>query len=343
MSTSSLNAAIAMLAVASLSVFAATFGAGATASCADCHEPAAVGLFKANADALERKPDFLLDKWTSADGRLTSPLTQIVQITGIIQDGEFKPGVGTAWFTADNRLVSVLHVPLSIKHDELRAKLEPQESLVGGRVVFEATDRDGNKHLGQFAILAHGQLVGSTRWGNSREDILVGYDPEHMSEKYRLGSVRMRHESLRNLLLYRESPEKFFTAGYTRVPEARNSDGSYSRVVDQSCQLVSSKFANDDYLVTDCFGGPGGSGSPLLRIAKFKGETVKDQVTGGPVLLAYGIYQVGGEEEGTNGFGSFYDLPENVMAALSGPVDLNSLPSNGLSKRNRPRLVGGKE
>ena len=289
-----------------------------------------------SAEANQIRRPYQLDVWRSPDDKVSSPLTEIVEITGFLENGRIKhPGMtGTAWFTDECRLMSALHVPLSMKHGQRRNWLDKNESLVGEWIAFETApiaSLEWKTQSGRFIILAHGNLGGSHRLGNAKTDIVVGYDPECTSDEFKLGHIRVRRGTqLRDLI-----GDEFFVAGHSKVAEARRPDGSYRLFIDPACRVLDSPHGSDNYLVTNCAGDGGGSGAPLLRAVSgtFRGISLRDKKTGNAVLIAYGVYQTGGEEPGTNGFGSFYDLDDSIAAALSGPVDVAALEAARRSRR----------
>jgi len=230
-----------------------------------------------------------LGRWVDPSRGIDDPLTEIVEIK---KDGM----AGTGTFLANCRIITAMHVLLGMKHGKPKSRLELGETLVGDSFEFETRPIESLGHrklVGKFIVIGHGKPTGVNAEMNAAEDWAIGYDEDCLSDRYKLGNVRIFGGQEFELMLGRE----FFTAGHSKFKQAMSQDGSYDLYIDSNCG-VSDKYAekfNDDFLLSNCSVWHGGSGQLLMRPMVLDGKIVIG-ANGQPQLLAYAIFQTGEEE-----------------------------------------------
>lgn len=225
------------------------------------------------------------------DLQIEDPLTEIVEIKKTINtDKGILELSGTGTFLKECRIITALHVLLSIKSGEDREIVNEGESLVGDRFEFETAPvpKLGNKEfVGHFVILGHGHPKTLTAAVDAEEDWAVGYDEDCLSEKLDLGYVRpvfgQQYDFLKN--------RQFFTAGHSKVDAIMKPNGDFPLYVDSECGINTSlQHFDDSYLLTNCSVWHGGSGQLLLAPFIINNKVVRE-ADGRPRLGAYGLFQ----------------------------------------------------
>lgn len=276
------------------------------------------------------------------ENNIEDPLNEIVELR-FLKDDKF---VGTGTFFKECRIVTALHVLLSMIHGQNTKRLSsPNESLIGENFDFYTNpvmvEGKIQKVLGSFVILGHGKPLSETTSHNAEEDWAVGYNEKCVSDKLALGHVIPINGQK---LEYMEARDYYITAGHSIIPEAKNEKGEYELYIDSKCNVTNKGHISDAYVLSNCSFAGGGSGLSLMTLAKKKGKIQIDPKTGHPIKLAHGIGQAGEltidvgtpNVKGATGFAPFtYDLWNKIAPFLEGPVDTEKLAQIAFTRRQR--------
>jgi hypothetical protein len=222
-----------------------------------------------------------LDTWSDpALGVIDDPMTEVVKIFN-----KSKDGWGTGTFLPECRVMTAVHVLLAIENGDALRDLDWDETLVGKRYNFETQPLppNGDRAQGSFVVLAHGDFTGN----DERQDWAIGYDPECLSEKLKLGYVRLTPLGMSFSFL---RIQKNFTAGHS-ISDASRRDGKYHLYVDSNCHVADGPEPNTDrtsVLITNCSVTSGGSGQMLLSTWTENGQLEKG-INGRAQKYGYGI------------------------------------------------------
>lgn len=270
-------------------------------------------------------------KWVDPENNIEDPMNEIVEIRYFKND-KF---VGTGTFLKDCRIITALHVLLSMTNGKDMNHLEnSNESLIGEKFDFltnplVGVDGKTQKVRGSFVVLGHGKPLGKDSTENVEEDWVVGYDEKCLSDKLKLGYVIPINGQRLDAMKTRD----YITAGHSVLEAAKDEFGNYSLYIDPKCNVTDQEHVSDAYIVTTCSMWRGGSGQLLLTPAKKKG-VIQKGVGGYPQKLAHGIFQSitpfvdlnTPNIEGASTIAAFtYDVWNKIFPFLEGPVDTEKL------------------
>jgi hypothetical protein len=285
-------------------------------------------------------------KWVDPVNNIEDPLNEIVEIRYLKND-KFA---GTGTFLKDCRIITALHVLLSMSHGERTMRLQnDDESLIGEKFDFftnavPTPDGKIQKVLGSFVVLGHGKPLRHSFAANAEDDWVVGYDPNCLSNKYNLGYVIPINGQRLDSMETRE----YITAGHSQLAAAKNEKDEYSLYIDSKCNVSNREYVNDSYILTNCSFWDGGSGQLLMTPAKKKGKILIGP-GGHPVKLAHAIFQAVNPTvdlnvpniKGASGVAPFtYDLWNKMLPHLEGAVDTQKLASIAAARHQTATAVG---
>jgi hypothetical protein len=284
-------------------------------------------------------------KWVDPVNNIEDPLNEIVEIR-YLKDDKFA---GTGTFLKDCRIITALHVLLSMSHGKRTMRLkDADESLIGEKFDFltnpvPTPDGKVQKVLGSFVVLGHGKPVNDTFLENA-DDWVVGYDPACLSDKYKLGYVIPINGQRLDSMETRE----YLTGGHSKLPAAQNEKGEYALYIDSKCNVSNKEYVNDAYVYTTCSIGGAGSGQLLMTPAKKKGKILIGS-GGHPVKLAHAIALAVNplidlnvpNIKGASGVAPFtFDLWNKMLPHLEGAVDTEKLASIANARHQTATAVG---
>lgn len=288
-------------------------------------------------------PRIQVGKWVDPPNKIEDPLNEIVSVR-YFKDDKF---LGTGTLLNECRVIGAVHVLLNMIHGDPdhNYMTNPNESLVGEKFDFvtnPVADPNGKtqRAIGSFVVLGHGKPKEKELSLNAEEDWFVGFDPDCLGDRLKLGYVipinGQRLDSMQT--------RTYMTAGHSHLPAARNSRGEYELYIDSKCNVTDAEYVNDSYIMTNCSFWNGGSGQLLMTLARKRGE-IQMGPGGHPIKLAHAIFQ-GVEEhldlkvpniKGASGVAPFtYDLWNKIHPFLEGPVDTAKLAQIALARKRTP-------